>query len=78
MAAVEFADSGPGIPPEHLSRILDPFFTTKEKGTGLGLSVVYGLIERHAGKLDISSRVGQGTTVVIRLPIAGAGTEAAV
>lgn len=72
MAQVEFADTGPGIPPDHLSRILDPFFTTKEKGTGLGLSVVYGLIERHGGKLDIASRVGAGTTVGIRLPIAAA------
>lgn len=77
MAEVEFADTGPGIPPEHLSRILDPFFTTKEKGTGLGLSVVYGLIERHGGRLDIASRVGAGTTVVIRLPIAGAAAVAA-
>jgi two-component system NtrC family sensor kinase len=78
MAEVEFADTGPGIPPEHLSRILDPFFTTKEKGTGLGLSVVYGLIERHGGKLDVSSRVGVGTSVVIRLPIAGTADAAAV
>ncbi len=68
MAVVEFADTGAGIPPEHLSRILDPFFTTKEKGTGLGLSVVYGIIERHGGKLEISSQVGVGTTVIIRLP----------
>ncbi len=74
---VEFADTGTGIPPEHLSRILDPFFTTKEKGTGLGLSVVYGLIERHGGRLDVASQVGVGTTVVIRLPIAGAAAAAA-
>ena len=78
MVEIEFTDTGPGIPPEHLSRILDPFFTTKEKGTGLGLSVVYGLIERHGGKLDISSRVGVGTTVVIWLPVADAAAAAAV
>ncbi|RPJ74867.1 MAG: HAMP domain-containing protein [Acidobacteria bacterium] len=77
MVELEFADTGPGIPPEHLSRILDPFFTTKEKGTGLGLSVVDGLIDRHGGKLDIQSEVGVGTTVTIRLPIAGAGPPAA-
>jgi len=77
MVELEFADTGPGIPPEHLSRILDPFFTTKEKGTGLGLWVVDGLIDRHGGKLDIQSEVGVGTTVTIRLPIAGAGPPAA-
>jgi two-component system, NtrC family, sensor kinase len=69
MVEITFRDTGPGIAPEHLSRIVDPFFTTKEKGTGLGLSVVYGIIERHNGKLDIKSQVGQGTTVIIRLPV---------
>jgi two-component system, NtrC family, sensor kinase len=69
------SDTGPGIAPEHLSRILDPFFTTKEKGTGLGLSVVYGIIERHGGRLDIKSQVGQGTTVIVELPIAPAGAS---
>jgi two-component system NtrC family sensor kinase len=72
MIDVVFTDTGPGIPPDHLSKILDPFFTTKEKGTGLGLSVVYGIVERHGGKLDIRSQVGQGTTVTIRLPMAAA------
>jgi two-component system NtrC family sensor kinase len=69
---VVIADTGPGIAPEDLSRIVDPFFTTKEKGTGLGLSVVYGIIDRHGGTLDIKSHVGQGTTVMVRLPIAAA------
>jgi two-component system NtrC family sensor kinase len=61
-------DSGPGIAPEHLQKIFDPFFTTKERGTGLGLSVVYGIVERHGGKIEIHSQVGQGTRVTIRLP----------
>jgi two-component system, NtrC family, sensor kinase len=73
---IVFRDTGAGIPPEHLSRILDPFFTTKEKGTGLGLSVVYGIIERHNGKLDIRSQVGQGTTVIIQLPVSTGGVPA--
>lgn len=64
-------DTGGGIAPDHLSKILDPFFTTKEKGTGLGLSVVYGVIARHGGTLDIQSELGRGTTVLIRLPVAG-------
>jgi two-component system NtrC family sensor kinase len=67
---VTVADTGIGIPPEYVSKVLDPFFTTKEKGTGLGLSVVYGVIERHGGRLSIDSTQGVGTTVTIRLPLA--------
>jgi two-component system NtrC family sensor kinase len=69
---IEFAceDSGVGIPPDRLAKIFDPFFSTKEMGTGLGLSVVYGIVERHGGTIDIRSEVGTGTTVVIRLPTA--------
>ncbi len=67
-AEVVITDTGPGIPEEHLSRIFDPFFTTKEKGTGLGLSVVYGIVEKHGGKIVVESRVGQGTTVTLRFP----------
>jgi two-component system NtrC family sensor kinase len=65
---VAFHDSGPGIPPDHLSKIFDPFFTTKERGTGLGLSVVYGIVERHGGKIEIATDVGKGTRVMLRLP----------
>jgi two-component system NtrC family sensor kinase len=72
MVEVRITDTGPGIAPENLSRILDPFFTTKEKGTGLGLSVVYGIIDRHGGTLEVESQVGQGTTVVVRLPVSTA------
>jgi two-component system NtrC family sensor kinase len=61
-------DTGVGIPPEHLKKVLDPFFTTKEKGTGLGLSVVYGILARHEGKVSIDSAMGRGTTVTLTLP----------
>lgn len=71
---VEVADTGVGIPADHLSSIFDPFFTTKEKGTGLGLSVVYGIIDRHGGRIDIRSEVGRGTSVTIRLPLPDALT----
>jgi two-component system NtrC family sensor kinase len=68
MVEIAITDTGPGIAPEHLSKIFDPFFTTKERGTGLGLSVVYGIVERHAGNVEITSEVGKGTRVAIRLP----------
>ncbi len=66
---VRIDDTGIGIPPEHLAKIFDPFFSTKDRGTGLGLSVVYGIVERHGGRLDVTSEPGRGTTVRIRLPL---------
>ncbi len=68
---IDFADTGTGIAPEILSRIFDPFFTTKEMGTGLGLSVVYGVVEKHGGSMKAQSRPGEGTTMTVRLPLAG-------
>jgi two-component system NtrC family sensor kinase len=65
---IRVTDTGTGILPEHLGKIFDPFFTTKEKGTGLGLSVVYGIVDKHRGTIRVESRVGQGTTVILRLP----------
>ena len=73
--ALEFSDTGMGIPPSLLTRIFDPFFTTKEvgKGTGLGLSQVYGFAHQAGGTVQADSTVGQGTTITIYLP---ASTEA--
>jgi two-component system, NtrC family, sensor kinase len=73
-AIVEVADTGSGIPAEQLSRIYDPFFTTKEigKGTGLGLSITYGIVQEHGGSITCDSQVGQGTRFSIRLPLAAA------
>jgi PAS domain S-box-containing protein len=62
------ADSGTGIAPEHLSKILDPFFTTKATGTGLGLSVTYGIVQEHGGTLDVQSDAGAGTTFILGFP----------
>jgi two-component system, NtrC family, sensor kinase len=66
----EIGDTGPGIPSEHLSRIYDPFFTTKSigKGTGLGLSITYGIVREHDGTLTCQSAVGQGTKFTVALP----------
>lgn len=65
------ADTGCGIPEEHLDKIFDPFFTTKEegRGTGLGLSVSLGIVEAHGGNIHVSSQVGVGTTFQVTLPI---------
>ena len=68
---ITVSDNGIGIPKENVSKIFDPFFTTKEigKGTGLGLSVTFGIIEKHKGKIEVSSDLGNGTTFIVSLPI---------
>lgn len=68
---VSVEDHGPGIPAENLLRIYDPFFTTKPKGSGLGLAVVHSIVKRHGGQVDVTSRVGSGTTFSIYLPTTG-------
>ena len=66
---IKIRDTGPGIPPEHVGKLFNPFFTTKEKGTGLGLAISYGIIERHSGKIDVETELGKGSTFTISLPI---------
>ncbi len=70
---IEVWDNGKGIAPEYLERVFDPFFTTKPvgQGTGLGLSISYSLAERNKGRLEVSSRPGEGTTFSLHLPAAG-------
>jgi two-component system, NtrC family, sensor kinase len=77
-ATIEVADTGAGIPAEQLSRIYDPFFTTKEigRGTGLGLSITYGIIQEHGGTIACDSHVGQGTRFTLTLPRASARPQA--
>jgi signal transduction histidine kinase len=67
---VEVADTGHGIPPEHLPKIYDPFFTTKasRKGTGLGLSITYGIVRDHGGVIEVDSRPGEGTRFHLEFP----------
>ena len=68
---VEVSDTGKGIAPEHIHRIFEPFFTTKPvgKGTGLGLSLSYSIVERHHGRIEVSSTPGVGSTFRVILPI---------
>ncbi len=68
---INISDTGCGIPEEDISRIYDPFFTTKPvgKGTGLGLSVVYEIIKSHNGEMTVYSRPGEGTKYCIHLPL---------
>ncbi|HDH86602.1 MAG TPA: HAMP domain-containing protein [Desulfobacteraceae bacterium] len=68
---IEFVDNGPGIPAEDLTRIFDPFYTTKEpgKGTGLGLSVSLRIIEDIGGDIKVKSEPGQGTKIIVILPL---------
>jgi two-component system, NtrC family, sensor kinase len=75
--AVDISDTGSGIALEHMQRIYDPFFTTKStvsegqrRGTGLGLAVSYGIIQEHAGKIQVESQVGSGTTFHLEFPMA--------
>jgi len=76
MVKITFADDGPGISEENLNRIFDPFFTTKEvgKGTGLGLSICYGLVQAHGGRIYARSKLGQGATFVVEIPVVSEGS----
>lgn len=66
---VRFRDNGPGIPAAVLARVFDPFFTTRTQGTGLGLSICQSIIREHGGTISIESVLGQGTTVILDLPV---------
>jgi signal transduction histidine kinase len=65
---VRIEDTGVGIPPEHLGRIFDLYFTTKDDGTGIGLSMVYRIVQMHDGEVEVQSTPGRGTTFTIQLP----------
>jgi signal transduction histidine kinase len=67
--SVLFKDTGCGIPPENLEKIYEPLFTTKPKGIGLGLAISRRLVEQNGGKIEVASKVGQGTTFTVKLPL---------
>ena len=67
---IEVRDQGVGISEENMQHIFEPFFTTKEvgAGTGLGLSIAYGIVEEHGGRIEVTSRVGEGSCFIVCLP----------
>ncbi len=69
LACLAITDSGPGIPPEVLARVFEPFYTTKAAGIGLGLAIVRRIVDAHQGEVRVLSTMGQGTRVVVHLPL---------
>jgi signal transduction histidine kinase len=66
---IKVSDNGCGIPPEHLSKIFNLYFTTKLDGTGMGLSMAHQIVSEHGGRIEVESEVGKGTTFTITLPL---------
>jgi signal transduction histidine kinase len=67
---IQIKDTGIGIPSENMSKLFEPFYTTKKrKGVGLGLSVAYGIIQEHGGSIYVQSVSGEGSTFTIKLPL---------
>ena len=75
---VTVRDEGTGIPPEHLQRIFDPYFTTKQTGSGLGLATVYAILKKHGGHVAVASQLGRGTTFELHLPATSRSAAAEV
>lgn len=76
--SIQISDTGQGIRPEHLTRIFDPYFTTKQSGSGLGLATVYSIIRKHQGHIEVESEPGRGTTFRFWLPAAKVAPAAEV
>ncbi len=74
---IEISDTGVGIRSDHLSRIFDPYFTTKQAGSGLGLAAVYSIVRKHDGHIEVQSQLGEGSTFRLWLPAAGEPAEPA-
>jgi two-component system sensor histidine kinase PilS (NtrC family) len=77
LAVLEVRDDGPGMPPEVLERVFEPFFTTRARGSGLGLAITHAIAEAHGGKVSLESRPGAGTVVTLRFPRVARAPEGA-
>jgi two-component system, NtrC family, sensor kinase len=69
VAEIAVRDTGSGIAPDVLDKIVDPFFTTKETGSGLGLSITHGILQQHGGTLDVMTDLGKGSCFFLRVPV---------
>jgi len=69
---IRFTDTGQGIPRESLDRVFNPFFTTRSEGTGLGLAITHRIVQGHGGRIDVDSRLGEGTVFTLHLPLPAA------
>ncbi|KPK29656.1 MAG: hypothetical protein AMK69_05900 [Nitrospira bacterium SG8_3] len=69
IVGVTVTDTGAGIPPDDMAKIFEPFFSTKSNGTGLGLAVSYGIVQKHHGNIQVSSRLGEGTCFTVEIPV---------
>src|SRR5260370_39727040 len=67
-ARIEVTDTGRGIAPEDISKVFEPYYSTKETGTGLGLAIVRKAVDEHQGTISVKSKIGEGTTFTITLP----------
>ena len=74
-ARIEVTDTGRGIAPEDISKVFEPYYSTKETGTGLGLAIVKKAIDDHGGTISVTSKQGTGTTFTITLPVNGKDEE---
>jgi signal transduction histidine kinase len=70
---IRVSDTGPGIPKDVRARVFEPLFSTKRYGVGLGLPIVKNIVEQHGGGIEIESQAGQGTTVILWLPVRSLG-----
>lgn len=66
---LKISDTGVGIPDEHMDKIFEPYFTTKDFGSGLGLTLVYKILKEHMGDIEINSKVGEGTSITLSFPV---------
>jgi PAS domain S-box-containing protein len=75
---ISIRDTGMGIPAEHLPRIFDPYFTTKQRGSGLGLATSYSIVNKHNGRITVQSELGKGTTFSLYLPASSAPSHVVI